>query len=320
MATLRIRLLAATVILLFAGPAVSGRVAGEQPAIEAAGANSTELGASFIQGLIANNRAVSNYDVSITYSKSYFRPDGLIFSSDIAERRLWSKQGNRHLYVRDSVREMTGRDLMGSVHGAAFSDSNDFVVFDAAGKRRQHSHSVERTRYYTGWSTFETIGLAGYPHVAPATSAHSSWETLALAATGAFVGNDLIEVKLSAGGLERDMVRQVWLFDVHKLVPRSRVVHVLPRDGEPYIKEREQYTFKQFNQIFLPVSIIRDVVEVHVDADTGTRTPYEHMSEIKFDWHRVNEEMGDKEFTADRFEGLQQMKEFLRSGSPLDGP
>jgi hypothetical protein len=294
-------------------------VAAREPDHESSNDRTDELGASFLHALLANNGAVSSYDVSTASEQYYFRPDGTIFSAKQNARRLWSKSGNKHLFVQGATADKTGDEPIASVRGAAFSDSADFVIYDARGKRRGMSTSLEITRYGLGWPRFDTIGFVGFPHVR--LDNDLLWlESLTIpggGATGKFAGSDRVEVSWTGGDRENEAVRHVWLFDAHTLVPRTRTAFIVPRDGNPYIKERERYLWKQISENYLPVAISKEVVQVHVDRDSGLRTPYEHLSDTRFQWHRVNEELEDTEFSVDQFSSLHDLEVFLKFGEPF---
>jgi hypothetical protein len=274
-----------------------------------------QFAASLLRSLHANNNAISSFDVTILAESSYARPDGKIFSSETKDRIIWSERQRAGVRVSRVNVDVLDDETRAMTRGQTISEADGFVVVDERGRTRGSPGSLHQMRRMFAWPHLQAIGIVAFPYVLDRPEDESGLHSI-LSDEDRFStlktrDGGHAAIRRTIEGPTGTRIERNWVFDPQRLVPVSYATRVTEPSGLNVIKERERYRWKEINGIHVPLLISQDNLQVYVDRETGDGTDYVIHSDFRFTWHRVNEDIDEREVSPERFTSFDSLVEFV---------
>ncbi len=292
---------------------------------EEAKTGDVNLAASLLDGLLQNNRAISSFDVTFDADFMVHRPGEKLTTSHL-KVRYCQREVDQGLFVRSRTADQFDPDQ--EVHSintlAAFylNSKPNATSIDATGKNVLKFQSTATRNQRIGIPAFHSIGFLTFPHVEPFLPRDDPhWTSLTIPNDDitAFVQGPR-RAKVVEKRRSGDKVNgiSIWIFDLETLLPDQRTYYYFDLAGEPKLKEVEDYTWKAFAGVNVPVRIRAEVKQIAIDKDSGEHLPYSEIYNCRFDWNSVNAEISKELFVWENATSMKEVQSLLSRTSKSD--
>lgn len=280
--------------------------------------------ASLLEGLILNNQSIESYSVAYSLEYSVMPPGRVQLRNELVRCKRDAKLG-RALLGRIVVSDVVGADGKMETSKSAYvlqiGGRGEAIIIDGVGKRRlQLSPNVPFSRS-VGMPTFHSLGIVGFPDASSLHGAnHSTWIKQAIEEEGfeaKVVGDGVASVTRVVERNGAEVLVHAWSFDLTKIVPQKHRVFYFDTDlNKRVLKEEEEYTWKEFDGVQVPLTIRYQNKQKARDPNSGQLEEYVELTDTNFHWESVGGNTDKEQTSLEQFKTIESVTEWIHAGFP----
>ncbi|WP_145297145.1 hypothetical protein [Crateriforma conspicua] len=266
---------------------------------------SQTLASSLLTGLLGNNRAIENFDVSISHEHNSFGLNGVGAHMEVRARLLRDGVEGKQLGVwltridRRSDDEQI--DTNRSVRALMASGQNNYFVALRGKVAEVGRETWQRMLPRFQWPNFESLSLRRFPDSNPGSAGGIEYWDAAIAS-----GATLSAQHLQSGDIQVDHATPLetggdilyrWVFSPQTMMPKSVVIRIrYEEDDNFFVSQRTVFQWQKIGAVYVPTQITRSERQKETDS-SGKEWPYEVTDDFEFRWNTLNESIESFEFT-----------------------